>query len=318
MDISHRFAFRVFHLLNNYAPFVIRASFSFMALVNISLKQQGTATMFSESGNVVSKARHNGFHAQAREKSFSHSLVQFGQQFVVCLVVQKAMCVQFFLSTFVWIGGKCVHTAADVVLTFSCSIKLQVPLPAHCQIATKKKIALGDEHGVTAVHLLPGIQPPDTHIDGLYAPGNGVPENQIHNFTLIVGVPLTNMSSTNAGNFGVIPGSHKAIERAIRRLGILESVKRLTEHPDGRSAKLGNLLNLVDLAPPQSLCTSAGTPVIAHYQTAHFVQPNVYGDEDRVVVYFRITHPRRDGHSFCPEALENVFLELPGIAKLPA
>jgi hypothetical protein len=59
-----------------------------------------------------------------------------------------------------------------------------------------------------------------------------------------------------------------------------------------------------------------GMACLLHYQSIHFVQPNT-GAEDRVMVYFRVTHPRRQPDSFCPEALENIFVEMPGLSGLP-
>jgi len=55
----------------------------------------------------------------------------------------------------------------------------------------------------------------DAHIDGLHTPTNGVPEGELHNFTVLLGVALTDAPTPNMGNFGYIPCSHAALARAL-------------------------------------------------------------------------------------------------------
>jgi hypothetical protein len=188
-----------------------------------------------------------------------------------------------------------------------------LPLPSSCQIAIK----VGTAPGSAAAAQAPGALPPDSHIDGLYAPDNGVPINTIHNFSLLLGVSLTDMPNPNMGNLGVFPGSHLALGRAVGQVGLVQAVGILSQ---GATSATQNVEQLVGgfhtLAPPQPLCGMQGMACLLHYQSIHFVQPNT-GAEDRVMVYFRVTHPRRQPHSFCPEALENIFVEMPGLSGLP-
>ena len=133
----------------------------------------------------------------------------------------------------------------------------------------------------------------------------------------------------NAGNFGVFPGSHRALARAIDAAGGPSAAAAVLGAQDGRSATqhLQSLLPLATLAPPHPLCVQAGAAYLAHYQTLHFVQPNVVGTAPRVAVYFRVTHPQRAvalpvGADPCTrlEALgsSGLFSELPGLVGLPA
>jgi hypothetical protein len=48
------------------------------------------------------------------------------------------------------------------------------------------------------------------HIDGLHAPGNGVPPNRVNNYSILVGVMLTALCVPNAGSLAVIPASQYA------------------------------------------------------------------------------------------------------------
>jgi len=76
------------------------------------------------------------------------------------------------------------------------------PLPTHAQIAVKKP--------ANTPHA-PGTIGSDVHIDGLHTQGNGVPKGEVHNFTLLVGVALSDVPDANSGNFVAIPGSHRAL-----------------------------------------------------------------------------------------------------------
>src|SRR5688572_20239953 len=51
-------------------------------------------------------------------------------------------------------------------------------------------------------------QPPGGHVDGMYTPHNGVKEGTISNFTMLVGVLLSDLPAPFCGNFTVWPGTH--------------------------------------------------------------------------------------------------------------
>ena len=169
-----------------------------------------------------------------------------------------------------------------------------------------------------------GSEPPDAHIDGMHSPGNGVPKGEVHNFTLIVGIALTDAPTPNSGNLGVYPGSHRAIARRIEQIGIQSAMRILTKSSESATGRLKRLVKLEGLAAPTPLCWHAGAAVVAHYQTVHFVMPHC-GREPRLVAYFRITSgARRGGTAFggrgCPEAMtwNGMLRDMPGIAALQA
>ena len=174
----------------------------------------------------------------------------------------------------------------------------------------------------------PGAMPPDAHIDGLHAPGNGVPPGAIHNFTLLLGIYLTDVPAPNMGNFGVFPGSHRALALAIDSKGGAATAASVLGAEDGQSATqhLQSLIPFEELPPPQPLCAMAGAAYLAHYQTIHFVHPNALGTEPRVAVYFRLTAPRQrawataegdDARSrISALTARGLLCELPGLANI--
>jgi hypothetical protein len=222
-----------------------------------------------------------------------------------------------------WIdGGGCdpalLALAVPIWPTVRSIVGDDAPLPSWAQVAVKAPGGAG---------ALPGYFPPDAHIDGLHAPNNGVPEGAIHNFTLLVGIALTDMPAPNMGNLGVVPCSHRALARAVGSVGLEQAAATLSAR-DGASAteRLSRLLPLRCLAPPLPLCMLRGAAVLAHYSTVHFVQPNSAGVAARVMVYFRVTSPARSQDEACSDlrmrlevlSPEGLYLEQPGLASLPA
>jgi len=56
--------------------------------------------------------------------------------------------------------------------------------------------------------------------------------------------------------------------------------------------------------------------ILAHYQTAHTVAPNISPDI-RYCVYFRVTAGTRpDKMQFFPDAMQNIWLEYEGLQHL--
>ena len=140
---------------------------------------------------------------------------------------------------------------------------------------------------------LPGEIGPDLHIDGLHTPTNGVPENTIDPFNILLGIALTSVTDLNMGNFSYIPGSHLYIDEKVREWGDEEAFRTLclpngkvNEHRDVGSA-IKSLISNTKFASPQSVCCQAGSIYLAHYQTMHFVMPNL-DLTPRVAVYFRL------------------------------
>lgn len=112
------------------------------------------------------------------------------------------------------------------------------------------------------------------HIDGMYTPQNGVPAGTLYHFTALGGVFLSDVTTPDAGNFTVWPGSHRKLEAYFRQ--------------HGPEALLSGMPP-VDLGPPRPLMAQAGDAVVAHYALAHGVSGNV-GPHIRYAVFFRLFH----------------------------
>ena len=134
---------------------------------------------------------------------------------------------------------------------------------------------------------------PEPHIDGIPTPHNGLTGTEIQNFTALVGIFLTEVKTTYAGNFTVWPGSHTILERHFREQG------RTARHQGMPAIELGD---------PVQLLAGPGDVVFCHYQLAHSAAPNVSGD-DRIAIFFRLWF--RD--IAAPEAVEQRWRNLTNI-----
>jgi hypothetical protein len=117
-------------------------------------------------------------------------------------------------------------------------------------------------------------QAPVPHIDGMYAPDNGVPAGTLQHFTALAGVFLSDALVPDAGNFVVWPGSHRRLAAHFRAHGV--------------SSVLAGLPALGAVAP-RPLLVRAGDAVLAHYALAHTGGPNL-GPHVRYAVFFRLQH----------------------------
>jgi hypothetical protein len=167
--------------------------------------------------------------------------------------------------------------------------------------------------------LEPGEIGKGCHIDGLHAPGNGVPPNRVHNYSILVGVMLTALRVSNAGNLAVIPTSHRLLSRALREkhggsIDCLRVAKGCFVR-DSMEKAFGSSPLEAQMPAPVVVLGEAGTVCLAQYGTAHFVHSNVHGSEPRVAVYFRFTRKRRIG-MLQGEGILDPLLELPGLNQL--
>lgn len=187
------------------------------------------------------------------------------------------------------------------------------PPPTNAQIAIKSGVAGAPPHSPGQVGL-------DAHIDGLPCPSNPGHPGKVRNFSLLLGIALTDQLAPNAGNLAVIPGSHIALAKACQRVGAEVAEGTLTEPFESPPLQRLNALlaatgGVAALAPPVTLCLKAGSAVIAHYSTIHFVQPKTDAGH-RVMVYFRVTSPLREtGEGTRLETMQHCFLEMPGLPR---
>lgn len=150
----------------------------------------------------------------------------------------------------------------------------------------------------------PGMQDPPSkpspHLDGMYTPYNGVTKGEIQNFTMLVGVLLSDLTDEYAGNFTTWPGTHHLYEQYFREHGphaILEGMPK------------------VELPEPEQHLGKAGDIVLCHYEVAHAAAPNV-SPHIRYAIFFRLN---REGHNERVETcLTDIWQEWDGMREIVA
>ena len=131
------------------------------------------------------------------------------------------------------------------------------------------------------------------HIDGVSTP-------ELRNFSLLIGVCLSDVSCQDAGNLTVYPGSHIAIQDYALRNG-------------GSSSLLGIDLPLkVSVQPAAQLMTKPGDVVLLHYQLAHSIAPNTTPNI-RYMIYFRLHALAHAPNTARPESVENIWIDYLGL-----
>jgi len=130
----------------------------------------------------------------------------------------------------------------------------------------------GGQIAIRRAHNYQEPIPPSAHIDGFASGLNGLDEGKIYNHTILVGVFLTPVRKSFAGNFTVWPTSHDVYERYFRERGP-RAMKEPPPNPE--------------LGEPVQLTCEVGDVVLAHYQLGHAAAVNT-SDQDRIAVYFRV------------------------------
>lgn len=113
--------------------------------------------------------------------------------------------------------------------------------------------------------------PPDWHLDGLPAPGNGVHTPWIQSFTVLMAVFLTDSHGPCSGNLHVWPASTDRLARWYRQGGRRALYR-------GRPA--------IDPGEAVALEVQRGDVLIANYLLAHSAGPNP-SEHPRRAVFFR-------------------------------
>lgn len=112
------------------------------------------------------------------------------------------------------------------------------------------------------------------HLDGMYSPTNGVPEGTIGNFTMLLGILLSDVPAPLMGNLHVWPGTHRLYEEYFQEHGPQSLLQGMPP---------------VEMPTPEPVTGHAGDVVLVHYQVAHGVGPNV-SPHTRYMVFFRLSH----------------------------
>lgn len=116
------------------------------------------------------------------------------------------------------------------------------------------------------------------HLDGMYSPNNGVPEGTIGNFTMLLGVLLSDVPAPLMGNLTVWPGTHTLYEGYFREHGPQSLLQGMPP---------------VEMPTAEPVTGRAGDVVLVHYQVAHGVGPNV-SPHTRYMIFFRLSHVEHD------------------------
>ena len=140
--------------------------------------------------------------------------------------------------------------------------------------------------------------PPRPHLDGMHTPTNGVPAGTIRNFTMLLGVALSDVTMPYAGNLTVWPGTHHLYEKYFREKG---------------PAALLHGMPPIEIPEPVQLLAKAGDIIMAHYELAHGVAQNV-SPHPRFAIYFRLHHVdhERYGH----ETMADIWREWEGMTSI--
>jgi hypothetical protein len=145
-------------------------------------------------------------------------------------------------------------------------------------------------------------RPPSPHLDGLYMPGNGVPEGEIGSFSMLMAVFLSALPGPDSGNFTVWPGTHRLYESYFRDNGI-----------DALFRGLSEAMPPIPLPTPIQVLAQPGDAVLCHYQLAHSVAINL-SPHVRYAVFFRLSHTQHADHKIA--ALTDIWTAWPGMADV--
>ena len=127
-------------------------------------------------------------------------------------------------------------------------------------------------------------------------------KGKLDDFTMLVGVLLSELPGDYYGNFTAYPGSHRAIMYALQALG---GPNKIFQHARQQPADQNPLATLVKkvspfLNKPEQIHAKAGDVLFVHYQVAHTIAPNISSDI-RYIVFFRVN--ARDHTGYRPEAM---------------
>jgi Phytanoyl-CoA dioxygenase (PhyH) len=139
---------------------------------------------------------------------------------------------------------------------------------------------------------------PHPHIDGGYSKLNKVPEGEIHHFTMLAMLALSDVGAPFSGNFTVWPGSHHLYAAYFREHGV-EAMYRGTP-------------KLENLPEPKQTEVRAGDLVLCHYELGHGAAPNL-SPHVRYAVFFRLRHKDHEHQGL--DILSDPFREYAGLAR---
>lgn len=147
--------------------------------------------------------------------------------------------------------------------------------PAEAQIALRFPVAPGTQSNG-----------PEPHIDGVPSPHNGVPsDGELHGFTVLAGVLLSDLPEPGHGNFTVWPGSHMAVARWFSQRASQGRRPARVDNPDEFFRETAAVA--YSAAQPVAVTGCAGDLILAHYLLMHGVG-NHQGPGIRYAAFFRV------------------------------
>lgn len=147
----------------------------------------------------------------------------------------------------------------------------------------------------------PALSP---HLDGRYSPHNGVPKGELHSFTLLVGIALSEVTTDYAGNLVAWPGTHRLFEQYFRENG----TEFMTRDDSVETLPL-------EMPQPQMMTARPGDAFFVHYQVAHAAAPNI-SPHPRYAIYFRLRHVDHKAQLF--ETLTDIWMEWESMREIAA
>jgi len=188
-------------------------------------------------------------------------LTRFSNQSFCTELVSDPRLLRLATTPTVWSCVRALLGDRRTVRPQRCQIALRFPLPE----GTPRKVAGG-------------------HVDGYHTPHNGVPDDGVvRNFTLLLGIMLSDVREPFSGNFTVWPGTHYRMQRYFRDHGV-------NSLQGGAVGGLG-----LRMPKPVHVLGQAGDIVLAHYQVAHTASPNLSGDI-RYMCFFRLSVKNLGSH----------------------
>eukprot|EP00698_Gefionella_okellyi_P018175 TRINITY_DN5422_c0_g1_i2.p1 TRINITY_DN5422_c0_g1~~TRINITY_DN5422_c0_g1_i2.p1 ORF type:complete len:303 (+),score=31.37 TRINITY_DN5422_c0_g1_i2:65-973(+) len=143
------------------------------------------------------------------------------------------------------------------------------------------------------------------HIDGF---GKERRPGEINNFSMLFGVFLKDCPLPFHGNLMVFPGTHWILQNYFRE-NCLEKTANSLEGDDIMPKGL-------PFPTPIQVTGKAGDVVMAHYQLAHSIAPNLSPDI-RYVVYFRLySKLHQPQHKYRPSSILDIWQDWPAMQPL--
>ncbi len=138
------------------------------------------------------------------------------------------------------------------------------------------------------------------HIDGIHTPDNGVPKGEIWNFTMLVGIALSETKVPYSGNFVLWPRTHESYANHFKEHGTDDLLNGLEGMPS------------VTLPEPKHVLAKPGDAFFVHYQVGHTCAVNL-SPHVRYGTYFRLQH--KDHDAFKVEAMTDLWCGWDGINR---